>query len=52
MDVWMYIVGGLGIVVAFGGGGWLYRTALRRGKKKGELETRIKAEMAAEEAAR
>ena len=52
MDAWMYIAGVIGIIVALGGGGWLYRTALRRGKKNGDLEARIKAEMAAEEAAR
>tara|TARA_R110002096_G_scaffold361163_2_gene554270 strand:- start:272 stop:430 length:159 start_codon:yes stop_codon:yes gene_type:complete len=50
MDTWMYIVGGVGIVIAFGGGGWLYRTALRRGKDSGKIEARIKAEMAKEAA--
>ena len=52
MDMWMYIVGGVGIVVALGGGGYLYRTAFRRGKKKAEITRRVEAEMAVEEAAR
>lgn len=52
MDTWMIVAGVLGLIVALGGGGWLYRTALRRGDKKGEIRARVEAEMAAEEAAR
>jgi len=50
MDTWMYIVGGIGIVVSLGGGAYLGRIIFRRGKKKGEFEARVRAEMAAEEA--
>lgn len=51
MDTWMIVAGVLGIIVALGGGGYLYRTAFRRGKKKAEITRRVEAEMAAEEAA-
>jgi len=50
MDTWMYVVGGVGVIVALGGGGWLWRTAIRKGKDNGKIEERIRAEIAREEA--